>query len=72
MNSASIIVNNKCVLALSERGGSFRGRGGRNLHGGRNNSFGRGRGRYVFRNCNHCNMTNHLVETCWELYGKPS
>ena len=23
------------------------------------------------RKCTHCNQTNHTIDRCWELYGKP-
>lgn len=61
-------VNDKYALLLVERCDSFIGCGERNFCGGRENSFGRDRGRGVFRKYNHCGMINHTVETYWKLH----
>lgn len=49
-------------------------RGGRNFRcdcgSSHNNSFGKGKGRGVFIKYNHCDITNHTVEACWEPHGK--
>ena len=48
----------------SSRWGTYNGRGSR---GGRNG--GRGRGP---RKCTHCGCTNHTLDFCWKLHGKPA
>ena len=51
------------------RGG--RGRGGRDQGGRGSEQGGRGKGRGL-RKCTYCHGENHIVDFCWELYGKPS
>ncbi|KAG6653806.1 hypothetical protein CIPAW_05G101700 [Carya illinoinensis] len=50
-------------VAPARRGG----RSGRGARGGRDNHT---RGR-EFRKCTHCGRTNHSVDYCWDLHGKP-
>ncbi|KAG2720948.1 hypothetical protein I3760_02G058300 [Carya illinoinensis] len=51
------------------------GRGGRSGRGARGGARGgrdnRTRGR-EFRKCTHCGRTNHSVDYCWDLHGRPS
>ncbi|XP_059657703.1 uncharacterized protein LOC132304155 [Cornus florida] len=47
--------------------GSSRGSSGRDRSRNR-----RGRGRSDTRMCSHCKGTNHSVENCWTLHGKPA
>ncbi|XP_042946557.1 uncharacterized protein LOC122279793 isoform X1 [Carya illinoinensis] len=55
-------------VAPAGRGGQS-GRGARGgARGGRDN---RTRGR-EFRKCTHCGRTNHSVDYCWDLHGRPS
>jgi hypothetical protein len=48
----------------SSRRGTHNGRGGR---GGRSGGGGRG-----IKKCTHCGRTNHTVDFCWKLHGKPA
>jgi hypothetical protein len=48
----------------SSRRGTHNGRGGR---GGRSGGGDRGP-----RKCTHCGRTNHTVDFCWKLHGKPA
>uniref|UniRef100_A0A2N9J5N3 Integrase catalytic domain-containing protein n=1 Tax=Fagus sylvatica TaxID=28930 RepID=A0A2N9J5N3_FAGSY len=48
----------------SSRRGTHNGRGGR---GGRSGGGGRG-----LKKCTHCGRTNHTVDFCWKLHGKPA
>jgi hypothetical protein len=48
----------------SSRQGTHNGRGGR---GGRSGGSGRGP-----KKCTHCGRTNHTVDFCWKLHGKPA
>uniref|UniRef100_A0A2N9FUB4 Integrase catalytic domain-containing protein n=1 Tax=Fagus sylvatica TaxID=28930 RepID=A0A2N9FUB4_FAGSY len=48
----------------SSRRGTHNGRGGR---GGRSGGGGRGP-----KKCTHCGRTNHTVDFCWKLHGKPA
>uniref|UniRef100_A0A2N9H562 Uncharacterized protein n=1 Tax=Fagus sylvatica TaxID=28930 RepID=A0A2N9H562_FAGSY len=48
----------------SSRRGTHNGRGNRGGHSG-----GGGRGP---RKCTHCGRTNHTIDFCWKLYGKPA
>ncbi|KAH7833441.1 hypothetical protein Vadar_006365 [Vaccinium darrowii] len=50
---------------LSHNRGSSSERGGR--RGGRGGRGGRGT-----KKCTHCGATNHDIEFCWELHGKPA
>ncbi|XP_058077411.1 uncharacterized protein LOC131225833 isoform X1 [Magnolia sinica] len=45
-----------------------RSRGGRSLRG----HGGRGRGRDGSRICSHCGVTNHTIDYCWQLHGRPT
>jgi hypothetical protein len=48
----------------NSRRGTHNGRGGR---GGRSGGGGRG-----LKKCTHCGRTNHTVDFCWKLHGKPA
>ncbi|XP_042951015.1 uncharacterized protein LOC122282979 [Carya illinoinensis] len=54
-------------VALAGRGG----RSGRGARGGRDTRDNRTRGRES-RKCTHCGRTNHSVDYCWDLHGRPS
>ena len=45
-----------------------RSRGSRSLRG----RGGRGRGRDGSRICSHCGGTNHTIDYCWQLHGRPT
>jgi uncharacterized membrane protein YgcG len=48
----------------SSRRGTHNGRGSR---GGRSSGGGRGS-----KKCSHCGRTNHTIDFCWKLHGKPA
>ncbi|KAF5453280.1 hypothetical protein F2P56_028194 [Juglans regia] len=54
-------------VALGGRGGQ----GGRGAHGGHDARGNCTRGRES-RKCTHCGQTNHSVDYCWDLHGRPS
>uniref|UniRef100_A0A2N9GH48 Integrase catalytic domain-containing protein n=1 Tax=Fagus sylvatica TaxID=28930 RepID=A0A2N9GH48_FAGSY len=58
------------TYARGERGGHSSRRGthnGRGSRGGRNGGGGRGP-----KKCTHCGRTNHTIDFCWKLHGKPA
>ncbi|KAG6631310.1 hypothetical protein CIPAW_13G082800 [Carya illinoinensis] len=60
--------NDRSALTTSYVAPTVRGGwSGRGARGGRDN---RTRGR-EFRKCTHCGRTNHSVDYCWDLHGRP-
>ncbi|KAF5449100.1 hypothetical protein F2P56_027506, partial [Juglans regia] len=64
--------NERSALAASYVApGGRGGRSGRGARGGRDTRGNRTRGRES-RKCTHCGRTNHSVDYCWDLHGRPS